>query len=447
MKKKWISILLSAALVLSLTACGSGAEEETAPEAAEGAAQEEVSQETPTAESSEQITLEFPSWQATEPGFQEFWEEAVAEFENRHENVTINLYQVPFDNYVDTLTTLYAANTPPQITHIPSRYFAQFSELGWFEPLNARLEQTDILDKWSSLQDGLSVDGEYYGVLLLGNGYSMYYNKALFDEAGIDVPTDVDSFMEAAKTLTKDEDGDGDPEVYGFGACQVTDTNFYNEATSFLVGMGGKWCEDGDLAPMTSDKAVEAMTLYQSLFKNNYTPVGLSVEQKRQYFVEGKMAMIFDGPWVASLINSAPEDVKPNLQVATIPFENVPGSVSNSLHIPATISEEEKELVWEFIQMVAEEDFQKLYMEKVGSPSPSKTAIDDEILAQNPFLGQFVEDAEKAQEILPSGYEQDYGEFTQYVIDGVMTLVTEPYGDVEETLKGMQEKISAELGK
>lgn len=447
MKKKWISILLSAVLVLSLTACGSGGKEDSTPEAAEGAAQEEVSQETPTAESSEQITLEFPSWQATEPGFQEFWEEAVAEFENRHENVTINLYQVPFDNYVDTLTTLYAANTPPQITHIPSRYFAQFSELGWFEPLNARLEQTDILDKWSSLQDGLSVEGEYYGVLLLGNGYSMYYNKALFDEAGIDVPTDVTSFMEAAKTLTKDEDGDGDPEVYGFGACQVTDTNFYNEATSFLVGMGGKWCEDGDLAPMTSDKAVEAMTLYQSLFKNNYTPVGLSVEQKRQYFVEGKMAMIFDGPWVASLINSAPEDVKPNLQVATIPFENVPGSVSNSLHIPATISEEEKELVWEFIQMVAEEDFQKLYMEKVGSPSPSKTAIDDEILAQNPFLGQFVEDAEKAQEILPSGYEQDYGEFTQYVIDGVMTLVTEPYADVEETLKSMQDKISAELGK
>lgn len=445
MKRKLISMMLCAALVLGLTACGGAAEEEKTPEAS-GATETPEEETTEVQGSGEQITLEFPSWQATEPGFQEFWEEAVAEFENRHENVTINLYQVPFDSYVDTLTTLYAANTPPQITHIPSRYFAQFSELGWFEPLNARLAETDILDKWSSLQDGLSVDGEYYGVLLLGNGYSMYYNKALFEEAGIDIPTDVDSFMEAAKVLTKDEDGDGDPEVYGFGACQVTDTNFYNEATSFLVGMGGKWCEDGDLAPMTSEKAVEAMTLYQSLFKNNYTPVGLSVEQKRQYFVEGKMAMIFDGPWVASLIGSAPEDVKPNLQVATIPFENVPGSVSNSLHIPATISEEEKTLVWEFIQMVAEEDFQKLYMEKVGSPSPSRTAIDDEILAENPFLGQFVEDAEKAQEILPSGYEQDYGEFTQYVIDGVMTLVTEPYADVEETLQSMQEKISSELG-
>lgn len=425
MKKKLISMLLCGVMVLGSTAMAEAKEADA---------------------SGEEIVLEFPSWQATEPGFQEFWEEAVAEFENRHENVKINLYQVPFDSYVDTLTTLYAANTPPQITHIPSRYFAQFSDMGWFEPLNTRLEETDIIEKWTSLQDGLAVDGEYYGVLLLGNGYSMYYNKAMLDEAGLDVPTDVDSFMKAAEILTKDEDGDGDPEVYGFGACQTTDTNFYNEATSFIVGMGGKWSEDGDLSPMTSAETVEALTLYQSLFENNYTPVGLSVEQKRQYFVEGKMAMIFDGPWVVSLIDSAAEDIKPDLLVTTIPFENVPGSVSNSLHIPASISDEEKELVWEFIQMVAEDDFQKLYMDKVGSPCPSTTAIDDTVLAENPFLAQFVEDAEKAQEILPSGYEETYGEFTQYIIDGVMTMVTEPYADVETTLEEMKEEISMELG-
>lgn len=430
MKKKILSLLLCASLAFGLAACGSPDKEKKK-----------------ASSSSDEIVLEFPSWQATEPGFQEFWEEAVAEFENRHENVKINLYQVPFDSYVDTLTTLYAAGTAPQITHIPSRYFAQFSDMGWFEPLNGRLEKTDILDRWSSLQDGLTVEDEYYGVLLLGNGYSMYYNKAMFDEAGIDIPTDMDSFMEAAKTLTKDENGDGDPEVYGFGACQVTDTNFYNEATTFVVGMGGKWSEDGDLSPMTSDKTKEAMKLYQSLFQNNYTPVGLSVEQKRQYFVEGKMAMIFDGPWVASLIDSAAEDIKPNLLVSEIPFENVPGSMSNSLHIPATISDEEKDLVWEFIQMVAEDDFQKLYMEKVGSPSPSKTAVDEEILKEDPFLGQFVEDAEKAQEILPSGYEKDYSEFTQYIIDGVMTMVTEPYAEVDSTLEAMKEKITNELGK
>lgn len=441
MRKRMVSAFLAIAMVAGLVGCGSTASSETGS----AAGSEPVAEETKTSSTGDEIVLEFPSWQATEPGFQEFWEEAVAEFENRHENVRINLYQVPFDSYVDTLTTLYAAENAPQITHIPSRYAAQFSDMGWFDSLNDRLEKTDILDRWSSLEDGLKVGDDYYGVLLLGNGYSMYYNKQMLDDAGMAVPTDMDSFMQAAEKLTVDKDGDGDPDVYGFGACQVTDTNFYNEATTFVVGMGGKWSDNGDLAPMTSQETVDALKLYQSLFENNYTPVGLSVEQKRQYFVEGKMAMIFDGPWVASLIENAADDIKPNLLVASVPFETTPGSMSNSLHIPASISDEEKDLVWEFIQMVTEDDFQKLYMEKVGSPSPSSTAIDDKILEENPFMGQFVEDAEKAQEILPSGYEKVYGEFTQYIIDGVMTMVTEPYADVEETLKGMQDKISTEL--
>lgn len=424
MKKKVVSILMCMALSVGLMACG----------------QKEESKK-----DSEEIVLEFPSWQATEPGFKDFWEAAIAEFEKEHENVKINLYQVPFDSYVDTLTTLYAANTPPQITHIPSRYFAQFSDLGWFEPLNSRLEETDILDNWSNLQESLTIDGENYGVLLLGNGYSMYYNEAMFKEANVAVPTNVDEFMEAAKALTKDENGDGDPEIYGFGACQVTDTNFYNEATSFVVGLGGKWCEDGDLTKMTSKETIGAMEKYQSLFKNNYTPVGLSIEQKRQYFVEGKMAMIFDGPWVSSLIESASEDIKDNLKATRIPLDNIPGSVSNSLHIPASISDEEKDLVWEFIKMVADDEFQQLYMEKAGSPSPNKNAATDELLEENPFLGQFIEDAENAQEILPSGYEEQYGEFTQFVIDSVMAMTTDPYVDVETSLNELKNKVESEL--
>lgn len=393
----------------------------------------------------DQIVLDFPSWQATEPGFEEFWKVVIKDFEAENENVKINIYQVPFSNYVDTLTTLYAADTAPQITHIASRWFAQFSEMGWFEPLTDKLEETEILDKWTNLQNGLKSGDDYYGVLLLGNGYSMYYNKQLFENKGINIPTTFDEFMKAAKDLTIDENGDGDPEIYGFGACQVTDANFYNEVTSFLVGNGTKWSDERDLAPMTSPETIKVLSDYQSLFKNNYTPIGLSVEQKRQYFIEGKMAMIFDGPWVGSLIDNAAEEIRPQLQVARIPFENVPGSVSNSLHIPVGATEAEKDLAWKFIQMITEDDYQRLYMEKVGSPSPNASSINDELLAEKPFLAQFASDAEEANEILPSGYEKDYGQFTQYVIDGVMSMVTEPYADVEDAVNEMKDKIIKEL--
>ena len=120
MRKRMVSAFLAIAMVAGLVGCGSTASSETGS----AAGSEPVAEETKTSSTGDEIVLEFPSWQATEPGFQEFWEEAVAEFENRHENVRINLYQVPFDSYVDTLTTLYAAENAPQITHIPSRYAA-----------------------------------------------------------------------------------------------------------------------------------------------------------------------------------------------------------------------------------------------------------------------------------------------------------------------------------
>lgn len=427
MIKRILSFVLTLALALSVTACTT------------------TSSNSEKKEETEQIVLQFPTWQATEPGFKEFWEKAISEFESKHQNVKINMYQVPFANYIDTLTTLYGANTPPQITHIASRYFAKFQDMGWFEPLDERLKETDILSKWSSLQGNLTNDGKNYGLLLLGNAYSMFYNEKLFADAGVEVPKDVNSFMKAAEKLTMDTNKDGNPDVFGFASCQTTDTNFYNEASVFVVGQGGQWADKGDLKAMVSDKTITALTNFQTIFKNNWSPSGLTVEQKRQYFTEGKIAMIFDGPWVGSLIAKAPENVKENLKVTSVPFENIPGSMSNSLHIPASISDKEKELVWDFIKMVSQDDFQRDYMKFVGSPSPKANMITEELLKEKPLLGQFADDAEKAQEILPSGYEKDYAEFSRFAIDSVMQIVTKPYADVKTTLESLQKQIENNL--
>lgn len=435
MMKRILTIILAAALTFSITACSSS--EKTS---------EKSSSSNSETNNAEQVVLEFPTWQATEPGFKEFWEKAISKFEETHPNVKINMYQVPFANYIDTLTTLYGANTPPQITHIASRYFAKFQDMGWFEPLDDRFAQTDILNNWSSLQSNLTEDDKNYGLLLLGNAYSMYYNEKLFEDAGIEVPTDVESFMKAAEKLTKDTNGDGNPDIFGFASCQATDTNFYNEASVFVVGQGGQWADKGDLSAMVSDETVSALTNFQTIFKNNWSPSGLTVEQKRQYFTEGKIAMIFDGPWVGSLIAKTPEDIRENFKVASIPFANIPGSMSNSLHIPATISDTEKDLVWDFIKMVSEDEFQRDYMKFVGSPSPKADMITPELLEEKPMLGQFASDAEKAKEILPSGYEKNYAEFSRFVIDAVMQMVTDPYADVETTLESLKTQVENDLG-
>src|SRR5699024_11231967 len=82
------SVLLASALALSACSGGDG-------------------------DSDGEVTLDFPTWQASEPGYQEFWEAAVEEFEESHSGVTINLEQISFDDYQQSLVTRFAANDGP----------------------------------------------------------------------------------------------------------------------------------------------------------------------------------------------------------------------------------------------------------------------------------------------------------------------------------------------
>ena len=69
------------------------------------------------------ITHDFPSWQAEEPGVSAWWKALIAEFEGANPGVKINLYSIPFAQYVQQQTVRFAGNNPPDIVHLPTRNF------------------------------------------------------------------------------------------------------------------------------------------------------------------------------------------------------------------------------------------------------------------------------------------------------------------------------------
>ncbi len=91
-----------------------------------------------------QTTLDFPTWQAEEPGVSTWWKDLITAYEAKYPGVKVNLQQVPFAQFVKQMTVRFAAGTPPDIVHLPSRDFASFADQGWLEPLDERLRSTDI---------------------------------------------------------------------------------------------------------------------------------------------------------------------------------------------------------------------------------------------------------------------------------------------------------------
>ena len=69
-----------------------------------------------------------------------WWKDLIAAYEKKYPDVKVNIQQVPFAQFVKQMTVRFAAGTPPDIVHLPSRDFASFADQGWLEPLDDRLQ-------------------------------------------------------------------------------------------------------------------------------------------------------------------------------------------------------------------------------------------------------------------------------------------------------------------
>ncbi len=146
-------------------------------------------------------------------------------FQQEHPEIKLSLMTVPWDDYDSKLISLTAAGTPPDV-------FTQWGQSGggtyYHKNLLLPLDDLARQDKWDLshvpevLQKAYSFDGKLYGVPMYSLGAFIFYNKKLFDAAGVPHPPvdwsdkswTWDEMVSRAQKLTKDVDN---PEKAQFG--------------------------------------------------------------------------------------------------------------------------------------------------------------------------------------------------------------------------------------
>lgn len=392
-----------------------------------------------TGEANGQITLEFPTWQGEDPAFAPWWNELIAAYEEEHDGVSIDFYQIPFDSYVDQMTTRFAAGDNPDIVQLPARNASEFASRGWLEPLDDRLADTDIVESWTPLQEEMALEGKTYGVLLLGYGYVMYYNQGLLDDAGVQVPTTADELVQAATAVT-------DGEVYGFGATTQQGPDNYTELMSFIVGNGTTLADEDGNFQADSPSVVEALQQYRDALSN--APAGIQSQQRNELFLSGKIAMLLDGPFFLPELESAAAGVKENLKVTAPPFGVVPGGVSNSIHMPAGLDKAKEEAVWDFIELAASPKWQQRYAALTAVPAPREGSVTAEALTQYPQLELFQSLVEDAHTIYPTDPEQrkSFSRLSEIVSQAAIKLISSDKPTPEIAAELQQDLERSELG-
>lgn len=377
------------------------------------------------------VELEFPSWQIEEPGNAEYWTELIKAFEAKYPNVKVKKQQVPFREFVDKLTVRFAGNNPPDIVHLPTRNYLAFASQGWLAPLDEYLAQTDVKQTFTKLADEMVYNGKSYGVLMMGYGMMFYYNEKLLADAKVALPKTSDELLKAIAATTDVNAG-----RFGYGGPTNEHPNVFVEVSTWVTGEGASLFKGGQYN-FTDPAVIRAIDRFRTAIRS--APKGTSSEQARQLFIDGKIAMLRDGPWVAAAIRKAPDATRPQLKMAMMPFAVVPGGTSNSLHMPAKLDPEKRKLVWEFIRMTTLPEWQAKFTLLTSSPAPRKNALPAAELAARPDLALINKAAADAVNLFPESVavRENYNEFAKVFVESGMKLITgdRPTADVMRDLQ------------
>lgn len=185
------SVGVAAAVALALSACSSGGSTTPTSSAAAGAT---------SAAAAAPVTLSLAGWSlSTTPEFQTLADA----FHAAHPNVTVNLKEYDATNYDTQMTADLAAGSAPDLYILKNlKNFFTYQDGGQL------MDVSDVASQLNKSTSGLSayqVAGKTYAVPYRQDSWYLYYNKDLFDKAGVSYPDGKwtwDDYAAAAKKLT-----------------------------------------------------------------------------------------------------------------------------------------------------------------------------------------------------------------------------------------------------
>ena len=229
---------------------------------------------------------------------QEVWEDIFKKFEQEN-NVKITLQIVPWNNYEDKYLTGISAGQGPDVGYMYAEMFPSFIDMGTVQPLDEYLTQEDR-DNYYYLDKGI-IFGKQYGLpIVVGNPRILCYNQDILDEIDVEPPATWEEFKDIAIKATKDTDGDGEIDRFGYVAAWgskaygAMNEMFY----PWLWQAGGElFNEEGTQAAFNSEAGVKAVTFLQDLLlTHKVMPESVIAQDESEiltnYFGQGKAAFV-----------------------------------------------------------------------------------------------------------------------------------------------------------
>jgi len=308
-------------------------------------------------------------------------------FNKSQSEVVIENQTMPWDQFYQKFLAAASSSDGPNIIGVDPSYIRQYAKMGALASTDDfYTANPDIAKNLAATAIDVSkYNGSNYGVPMNQTTLMAYYNKDMFDKAGISsFPKTWDEFAAAVPKLTV-MGPNGVPTQYAMG-LPVHDT--VQVIPMFFWGNGGDVVsQDGKTAMLGDQATIDAMNFWTDLvIKKQMSPIGISGAEADKLFQSGTAAIDITGPWMTSGFTEAGI----NYDVAPIPAGPKGGfnfASIVSFGITAKCTPEQKAAAEKFFAYWLTEDSQVTWSNGSGFP-PTLTNVPVSKLT-NPFTAKF----------------------------------------------------------
>jgi multiple sugar transport system substrate-binding protein len=349
------------------------------------------------------------------------------------------------------MQTLWASGDTSQIPDVAFLWpTPRYAADGVLEELTPYIEQSgyDLADYWPALLESAMYDGKVYGFPRDISTEVLYYNKDLFDQAGVEYPTEEwtwGNLLTAADRLSVVEEG-GRVAQY---ALAMEGGKYVN-----WVGQNGGSILDDMRNPsrctLAEPAALEAIKFFAGMMDQNYAMRDATLSQAggdATVFANGQAAMIIQNSSRVSQFNEA--GLNYDVQVVPIPEGGQRWSTAGGAAWVMSAGSDNKEAAWTFLSWLQSTDGgQKIYTESGEIfPALRSTASSEAFLqsGQPPANRQaFLTEAENAK-VGSFGYFPEWDELNGSIISPAMQQIWAGEATPEEVLPALCEQVDAFL--
>ncbi len=319
MKRKVVSVLLAVAMAVGVLAgCGSSKSSDTSSTKKEAEIDPKTAGTTPHDEVEGEIT--FAAWGSDAE--LETDQAVLDAFQKEYPNVKVNFEPIN-DDYKTKVETMMLAGDAPDVIYGHPKYFQEWSKMGLLLDLQPYFDNNEQFQNESvyatNLYEAFKYDGDMMSTVNGADTFLLFYNKDLFDAAGVPYPTDDwtwDDFLAACDKLTVDTDGDGKTDQYAISAGKGRE-----QITAYMAAFGGNLYDDVNNpteVKVDSEENKEALQMwYDLIYKYGYAPDAEGSEVVSGGFDGGQVAMDLDG--VYQCVYRSGVDF--NMGLAALPME------------------------------------------------------------------------------------------------------------------------------